>query len=160
MDVQLEFEGTLYSRMGDNWFDAETFVRVPRALARKLDTHLRASQESVQSKRKTTGTGAGREASTFRHADTFPIIAGLIRKACRDRNAFVGHQDIVAAFLADPAGRSLAEAAAEQQGKAVEQVASNVVAWFSKRFTEGETPYQDLFERERVGGRWAYRLVE
>ena len=35
----------------------------------------------------------------------------------------------------------------------------NMVAWFSKRFTEGETTYQDLFTRERVDGRWAYRLA-
>ena len=41
-----------------------------------------------------------------------------------------------------------------------EQVASNMVAWFSQRITVGQSKWSDHFERKRIEGSWSYRPVE
>lgn len=159
MDTDVELNGTVYRRIGEDWYDAATFIRAPQIVARELDARFRASGTTPlpSGKPKSSTIADGDEDSSFRHAEAFPIIADVIRECSQQEGNFIHHHEIVAAFLAHPEGRTLAQEAAEKQDSSVDWAASNMVAWFSKRFTEGETPYQDEFERKRVEGRWAYR---
>jgi predicted HNH restriction endonuclease len=40
------------------------------------------------------------------------------------------------------------------------QTASNMVAWFSQRYTMSENQYAPLLERQRMDGTWAYRSTQ
>lgn len=155
----IELNGTVYRRIGEDWYDTATFIRAPQVVARELDTRFRTAGIAPLPDRKPKSSiiGDGDEDSSFRHAEAFPIIADVIREYSQQEGNFIPHHEIVAAFLAHREGRTLAEEAAKKQDSSVDWAASNIVAWFSKRFTEGETSYQDEFERQRVEGRWAYR---
>jgi hypothetical protein len=46
-------------------------------------------------------------ARKFAHEDAFPLIARLIRAVHETTQAFVNHDEFVAAVLADPSGKAL-----------------------------------------------------
>lgn len=90
--------------------------------------------------------------------DAFPLIARVIGECHARRARFVTHDEIVAALLDDPEGSALiADARAQQPRQTVEWVAHNMVAWFSQRITVGQSEWTAKFERERIGGQWAYK---
>lgn len=72
---------------------------------------------------------------TWKHADLFPSIAGIIKQAWREQQRFVTSQEIAARLLQDNEGRNLIGAAREQQEEkqSLESLASNTVSWFSQR---------------------------
>ncbi len=97
--------------------------------------------------------------TTFSQQDTEPLIAALIRQLTGDPPDYVTHDALVAALLADPAGRRLIARARELQGddRSREAIAANMVAWFSQRITTRLSPYTRDFDRRKQAGAWAYR---
>ena len=97
--------------------------------------------------------------TTFSQQDTEPLIAALIRQLTGDPPDYVTHDALVAALLADPAGRRLIARARELQGddRSREAIAANMVAWFSQRITTRLTPYTRDFDRRKIAAAWAYR---
>lgn len=94
---------------------------------------------------------------SFQHDDVFPLIALLIVR-CAENGVFVTHDQIVSAVLSDPKGASMAAVArSSAKWDNDRQAASNMVAWFSQQITVGNSPWVDFFDRERIGGAWAYR---
>lgn len=159
MDPEVELDGKTYRRIGDTWYDATSFIRAPKVIARKLDVRLRATMpaEELQKKRKSSRSSSSSKKRTFTHKQAFPLIAEVIRERHEEEGEYVPHKEIVAGMLDHPEGGELIEEAADEQGNSVRWVAGNMVAWFSKRMTEERSPYQDDFERERINGAWAYR---
>ena len=96
---------------------------------------------------------------SFKHDETEPIIAGLIRQLAGDPPDYVTHDALVAALLADPAARRLVARARELQGdgRSREAIAANMVAWFSQRITTGQSDFARAFDRRKIAGAWAYR---
>jgi hypothetical protein len=96
---------------------------------------------------------------SWKHADVFPIIARIIEAAHGELKGYVTAQEIAARLLQDNNGRSLIEAAREQQEQqqSPESLASNMVSWFSQRITVGELEWARAFERIKIDGLWAYR---
>lgn len=166
VDPEVELDGKIYRQIGDTWYDAETFIRAPKVLARRLDVRLRATQPAPKkpasarkSSSRSSGSSKGSKGRSFSHDDAFPIIAEVIRDCYEDDEDYVTHKKIVAGLMDHPEGGEMIEEAAEHQGNSTRWVAGNMVAWFSKRITEERSPYQDDFERERISGAWAYRPV-
>ena len=98
----------------------------------------------------------------YEHREVFPTIAQVIKEKYRQSTGFVSHDEIVAGlrdhadlqniferldFVPDPHPR--------------EWEASNMVAWWSKRFTEATNPNRHDFDRQRqeLGGNWAYQPI-
>lgn len=161
MHRELQHNDKTYLRIGDTCYATARHLGAPLAIAREVDARLRSLSppDKPTKKTRTSILTEGSEDSSFHHIDTFPIIAAIIRDHCRQESGYITHHEIVTAFLVHPEGHTLAQQAATQQGNPIGQTASNIVAWFSKRFTEGQTPYQDEFERERQDERWAYRTT-
>jgi hypothetical protein len=99
---------------------------------------------------------------TWKQADVFPIIARVIEAVHRERHDCVKAHEIAQRLLQDPEGRTVVQAAREQQEEqqSLEWLASNMVAWFSQRITVGESDWISAFERTRIDGQWAYRPVQ
>ena len=97
--------------------------------------------------------------TSFRHDETEPVIADLIRQLTGDPPQYVSHDALLAAFLADPRARRLIARARELQGddRAPAAIAANMVAWFSQRITTRLSPYTRDFDRRKLAGAWAYR---
>ena len=96
--------------------------------------------------------------SPFQYELTFPLIADVIFALALGKDRFVVHDEIVAAVLSDPDGQALtAEARVGANWKTDSQAAASMVAWFSQRITVGKSQWGQLFDRERIGGAWAYR---
>ena len=97
--------------------------------------------------------------TTWSQDDVFPIIRRIIRRVHSQTQEFVTHQEMVDALLEDPAGRhEVSSAQGEQHGVREEQIASNMIAWFSQRMTVGDSPADArTFERVKIRRRWAYR---
>ena len=94
----------------------------------------------------------------FNQADVFPVIADSIRKIHQRKGDFVSHEEIVEALLEDPVGKELVETAHQKQNsQSREWLASNMVAWFSQRMTEGKSEYASEFVRKMIGNDWAYK---
>ena len=96
---------------------------------------------------------------SWKQADVFPIIAGVIEQVYREHQRFITAQEIAARLLLDTEGRNLVEAAREQQEdkQSLEWLASNMVSWFSQRITVGESDWARAFERTKIDGLWAYK---
>jgi hypothetical protein len=97
--------------------------------------------------------------SSFEQQEVFDVTARLIRQLTGDPPAFVSHAQLVAAFVADPAGGRLVARARELQGdhRTREAIAANMIAWFSQRITVRTSPHARDFERRKIDGAWAYR---
>lgn len=97
---------------------------------------------------------------TWRHGEVFPIIARLIGEEYERHGRFIVAREIAARLLHDSEARIIIDAVYQrQQERKSEQIAVNMVAWFSQRFTIGESPYTRTFERMRIDDQWAYRPV-
>jgi hypothetical protein len=96
---------------------------------------------------------------SWKQADVFPVIAGVITTAYRQHQRFIAAQEIAAGLLQDREGHNLVEAARlqQQEPQSLEWLASNMVSWFSQRITIGESEWSHAFERAKVDGVWAYR---
>ncbi len=95
---------------------------------------------------------------SFTHDDVFPIIERLIQDLHEDKRDFVPHRLIAKMLLDDELGRGLVkEARRANQLDSDEKCASNMVAWFSKIFTERLPVSAEQFDRTKLRGRWAYK---
>jgi hypothetical protein len=91
--------------------------------------------------------------SGFTFVETFPVIAhAIVKSSNRDAEGFFSHHEIVNSLLRDDKGKKLVEEALkhsppEQSPKAK---AGNMVAWFSKIWTETkgkDSVWEGLFEK-------------
>lgn len=95
---------------------------------------------------------------SFSQDEVFPIIREIIFDIYDEKQDFVTHDEITAALLSDSSGHSEVNLAHKvRPSETRERIASNMVAWFSQRITVGASVDKDLFDRKRIGGRWAYR---
>lgn len=94
---------------------------------------------------------------TFRQDDVFPLIHRLITDRTHKDSAFIGHADLVDALLESVDGQAVVATAAQSSKLDTRGTASNMVAWFSQRYTTGENQFGELLDRQKIGGRWAYR---
>lgn len=96
--------------------------------------------------------------TSFTHSEIFPLIARLITRIPADVSGFVPHDAIVTAILADLEGARIVSRA-RMTAKWIDDrsAASNMIAWFSTKITEGHSPWKEFFDREQRGGAWAYR---
>jgi hypothetical protein len=97
----------------------------------------------------------------YDQADVFPIIARVIREKYDQEKGLVTHAEIVSALMEDTEAQKYIERARDRQKvkRPNEWIASNMVAWFSQKMTVGPSEWDDLFQREKVNGRWAYRPI-
>jgi HNH endonuclease len=95
---------------------------------------------------------------SFSHAQVFPIVARLILSAAKHHpNSPVRHHAIVKMLLVDKQSMTLIAHARKKSTLTSDQkIAANMVAWFSQQITVGRSEWADLFEREVIGGAWAY----
>src|SRR2546421_12394495 len=98
---------------------------------------------------------------SWKHDEIFPIIAHIIQQRYQQHQRYIGADEIAAELLQDDAARSLIEHAQSQQRKnwSTDQLAHNMVAWFSQRITVGNSPWKERFERTKIEKRWAYKPV-
>ena len=95
---------------------------------------------------------------TWKHSEVFPIIARIIEQQHRAHQRYITAHEIAAELLADPEAKSIIEQAQQQQTEkqSLEWLASNMVSWFSQRFTIGDSDWQRAFQRTKIDDRWAY----
>ncbi len=100
--------------------------------------------------------------ATWKQADVFPIITGIIDDAYAKQPRFVTHDEIARGLLADPGAARIIQEAYQQQDEkqSLEWLAHNMVAWFSKSITEGQSDWNDSFDRTSIDGKWAYKPRE
>jgi hypothetical protein len=96
---------------------------------------------------------------SFKQSDVFPLIHRLITDRTFKGGAFIGHADLVEALLESAEGQAIVATAKESSKLDTRGVASNMIAWFSQRYTTGENQFSELLERKKIEGRWAYRYV-
>ena len=96
----------------------------------------------------------------FAPKEVFPIIAAAIERLSNSSQAYVTHNNIVAALLEDFELRPLLDQLSERdpQQKTMYWWASNMVAWFSQGITVGRSAWDRQFERKQIDGCWAYRI--
>lgn len=98
---------------------------------------------------------------SWKQSDVFPVIARIIAQASGVHQRLIAAQEIAERLLQDTEGRSIVEAAREQQNdkQSLEWLASNMVSWFSQHITVGESDWARAFERTKIDGLWAYKPV-
>jgi len=98
---------------------------------------------------------------TWSHNDAFPVIARVIREIHTSTNSFVRHDEIVDRLLSDHEGCALIDAAHRDPENTVtrREIAANMAAWFSQKFTMGTSKWIAYFERKRIRRRWAYKPI-
>jgi len=97
--------------------------------------------------------------TTWKQSDVFPIIAQIIRDLYAKQSRYITHDEMTAGLLGDPAAaRMIGDAQREQDEKrSLEWLAHNMVAWFSQRITVGQSDWDDVFDRKKIDGKWAYK---
>ena len=162
MSPEIELDGKVYRLIGDDWYDAITFISAPKVIARELDARHRTLETtpSPQPQRKPSARETHSEDSAFSNAEVFPYIAQVIRDRCADVDDFVTHGEIVEDLLTHREARGRIEDAIHKKGHAASDWAHWMVQSFSAAITESRSPYQDAFERKRVEDRWAYRTAK
>jgi hypothetical protein len=94
---------------------------------------------------------------SWKHEDVFPIIAHIIVEAYRQEKRYIESKEIASGLLSHPEARPIIEAAQQsQQGKpTLYQVARNMVAWFTVRFTM--SGWDNSFDSTEIDGEAAYK---
>ena len=96
---------------------------------------------------------------SFDHDDVFPIIARLIDAQFAAKKRFIEAPEIADAMLSDSEGARLVAEAQRRSKLSANEIAGNMVAWFSQRISIGQSSWQNAYERTKVKRRWAYRPV-
>jgi hypothetical protein len=152
--VVTEFDGTTVSyKYTDGKFadgkeregDAEIKWRI------ECNFRLGATFSSSAFRSPSSTGGAG----FFTHAEAFPIVANVIEKYSQTHPDFMVHREIVQALVREPQAQAIAE---RRLDKSANWCAGQMVAWFSKVFTDGRSEYDGRFERTKIGSYWAYRV--
>ncbi|NLF63431.1 MAG: hypothetical protein GX579_02400 [Chloroflexi bacterium] len=162
MDDTIELDRKKYRRTQGQWYD-EHGISVPATLSRRLDQEWRRQSsapgpQAVTHRPQTAPKKpARRQSRDSLYKPVYPFIAEIIRQTVPKKQAWINHREIVAALSRRPEARSLIAEIAGIQGKSAAWTADNIVRWFSAHYTQGQSAYQDDFERQRVDGVWAYR---
>jgi hypothetical protein len=100
--------------------------------------------------------------STWKQDEVFPIIAHIIEQQFQQHQRYIATREITAHLMQDDAAKRLIQHAQSQQQKnsPPEQIARNMVAWFSQRITVGNSPWAERFERKKIDSRWAYKPAQ
>ena len=99
----------------------------------------------------------GRGITCFSHADVFPIMAEIIESHSESSADYVTHDGIVAAMLAHPKARLFLDRCPNDKPR--EWWALDMVAFFSKVYTEGRSPWQSRFKRTEIDEKYAYKVA-
>ena len=161
MNTTIDLEGTIYTRIGEKWYD-ENFIRAPGAIAHRLERRWRTENpaKAAKSSRRSRSSSSGSSKSALSHDDVFPVVIELIRDNHGDDNGYVTHRELVEALLDESDTREQIEEAVEQKGHTAEDWANWIVQWFSAASTAEELDARDQLERARVDGTWAYRPAD
>jgi hypothetical protein len=99
---------------------------------------------------------------TWKHADVFPIIERIIAELCESTTDAITVDEIAPRLLKDQTASRVIEESRQTRndGTTREQIASNMVAWFSQKFPKHRSERKFPFEGSRVEpkGPWRYRL--
>jgi hypothetical protein len=93
----------------------------------------------------------------FTQSDTFPIIAEIIEHLFEKSREYVTHDAVVGALLKHPEAEPILSYCPKNES--TEWWASNMVAWFSQAFTVGRSDWNNRFERKKIDGKWAYKVM-
>lgn len=118
----------------------------------------KSSPRAVTPPRKSSTSNASCE-HFFTHSDVFPIIAEIIEKLFAECKQYVSHDRIVAALLENPEAEPFLDSCPKDESRPASWWAHNMVAWFSKVFTDGRSDWNARFERKKIDNKWAYRVV-
>src|SRR5262245_3761493 len=92
--------------------------------------------------------------------DVFPAVARAIESLNAQHPGYARHDEIVASLLADQEAVAHIEAGRDEDaGQTREWIAHNIVAWFSQKITVGNSDWASRFERQKIDGKWAYRVA-
>jgi len=100
----------------------------------------------------------GRVEHLFSHADVFPIIAEIIESLSEPSRDYVTHDRIVEAMLEHPKARFALDNCPEDKPRG--WWALDMVAFFSKVYTEGRSAWSSHFKRTEIDEKYAYRVAE
>ena len=133
-------------------------------LQERIVKHLREEQDEISKPKRTTTKPhiIKHEQSTFYLEEVFPVIAEVITDRSQKLSDYVPHHDIVEGLTEHHSGQLLIKIAQERREKdgrpnhADKNIAGNMVAWFSQKYTEGNYEWQERFTRKRINNAWAY----
>jgi hypothetical protein len=92
----------------------------------------------------------------FTHAEVFPIIADVIENHSKHSDDYMRHGEIGEALMNHPEGGLILDRLPGHETRS--WWANDMVAFFSKVFTEGRSEWDGRFERKKIDGKWAYRV--
>lgn len=98
---------------------------------------------------------SGNGATFITNDEASPIFADVIKAYGKSYKDFMTHEKIVAAFMEHPEGRLILNR--PHNGSKLYWTGVKM-AWFSRVFTEGSSPWEGFFERKKIGSAWAYRV--
>lgn len=102
---------------------------------------------------------------TFHCDEIFPIIADIIQAKTSDNGHFLSHDELVSLLQQDSRAHPLIVRAHKQREingqyqDSDKNIASNMIAHFSRVYTEGNSEWKDVLGRDRQNNRWAYRFL-
>jgi hypothetical protein len=97
-------------------------------------------------------------ATSFSQDDVFPLIRRIIHSIYQITQDYVRHDEIVQELFNSQASiNEIIQAQKLRPHETAEQIAGNMVAWFSQRITVGMSSYTNEFDRKKIRGKWAYR---
>jgi hypothetical protein len=94
----------------------------------------------------------------FKQSEVFPIIAAIIENLYVQSGDYVTHDNSVNALLEHREARPLLGSCPTDGSRTLTWWAHNMVAWFSKVFTDRRSDWNTRFERKKIHGKWAYRV--
>ena len=99
---------------------------------------------------------------TWKHADIFPIIERIIVELCEETGDAVSVREIAPRLLNDPMAKRMIEESRQvrSDGSTNEQIAANMVAWFSQKFPSQQSKREYRFSgtKATLDGLWHCRL--
>lgn len=96
----------------------------------------------------------------FTHNEVFPIIAAIIESQFAQLRDYVTHDAIVDTLLKQPEAEPLLASCPKDESRTTRWWAHNMVAWFSKVFTDGKSDWNSRFKRLKINKKWAYKVCE
>lgn len=99
--------------------------------------------------------------TSFSHDTVIPLVKRIIKEIFAEKLDWVTHEEIWKRLLLDTAGAKEAKTAFEKQEnpRSVENVASNMVAWFSQQYCVHGHGLESQFTREKIRRRFAYKPI-
>ena len=92
--------------------------------------------------------------------ECFPRIAAAIEQQAGSSDDYVNHRAIVRALISENSSYLDEVVSRDPDHKSPEWWANNMVQWFSKAFTAGNSgQFDSRFERTRINKSWAYRRL-